>query len=209
MLIGLLFGAISFVVLIAKEKNFEVSTDYLIVQNQNQSGPVDPYSLAKFADYNGQLFEQAIYSEVFIDQVVKTGKVNPEFLPFDTEQKLKTWANMVDVKENSTVGILSVAIFDNNSQEGNNVAAAVAQVLTQENYLFRGDGQNIDIRVLTGPVETKNPSFADICAAAGGGFIFSILVASLWIVWKEDQRRRKIYGFSIIHPNPNQSEKQG
>jgi capsular polysaccharide biosynthesis protein len=190
-LMGLLVSSVSFLVLVVKEKNFKVGTDYLIVQNQNQSGPQDPYSLVKLADYNGKLFTEAIYSEIFIDQVVKTGKMNSEFLPFNKKDKLKTWSEVVNVKQNPDVGILSVTVFDNNSVQASNVAGAIKEVLTKENFMFRGDGQNIDIRVLTGPVEEKNPSVTSIAFAIAGGLGLGILLASLWIVWKDDQKRKR------------------
>ena len=80
-LLGILVAALSFLFLVVSQKNFKVSTDFLVVQNQT-SGQ-DYYSLSKSAEYIGSILSESIHSEAFINEVVKTGKVDNEFLPFD------------------------------------------------------------------------------------------------------------------------------
>ena len=114
LLFGVLVAAVSFSALIFKEKNFKVSTDYLITQNQ--TGSQDFYTLSKSAQYVGKILNEGIYSELFINEVTKTGKVNPEFLPFDKKAELTQWGNTVQVNLNPDLGILSVQVFDNDLQ---------------------------------------------------------------------------------------------
>lgn len=193
-LFGVLVAALSFAVLTMKEKNFKVGTDYLIVQNQ--ASTQDFYTLSKSAEYIGKILNEGIYSELFIDEVVKTGKVNAEFLPFDKKEKLKSWSNTVAVGLNPDLGIISVRVFDNDQKQALAISQAVAVVLTTKSNLFYGEGQNINVKILSGPVLEKNPSMGNIAAASIGGFVLGMMLGAFWIVSKESRRKRDSFSHS-------------
>lgn len=190
-LMGLFLSALSFLVLVVKEKNFKVGTDYLIVQNQ--SGSQDFYTLSKSAEYIGKVLNEGIYSELFITEVVKTGKLNPELLPFDKKEKLKAWSETVQVGLNPDLGIVSVQVFDNDSKQSLAIAQAISEVLTTKSNLFYGEGQNIDVKVLSGPVLEKNPSIGNIIAVLLAGFLLGVILSLLQIILKEDRRKNELH----------------
>jgi capsular polysaccharide biosynthesis protein len=190
-LFGVFIGALSFFLLVVKEKNFKVGTDYLIVQNQTSSQ--DFYTLSKSAEYIGKILNEGIYSEIFIGEVAKTGKVNPEFLPYDKKEKLKQWSNTVQVGLNPDLGIISVQVFDNNQTTALAISQAIAEVLTAKSQLFYGEGQNINVKVLSGPVLEKNPSITNIAAVSIGGFALGVMLSALWIISKEDRRKKDMF----------------
>jgi capsular polysaccharide biosynthesis protein len=190
-LFGVFVAALSFLILVIKEKNFKVSTDYLIVQNQ--TGNQDFYTLSKSAEYIGKVLNEGAYSELFINEITKTGKVNAEFLPFDKKEKMKEWSKIVNVSRNADLGIISINVFDNNQNQALAISNAISDVLITKNSLFLGDGQNINVRVLSGPVMEKNPTIANIFATAISGFILGILLGALWIVLREDRRKKEIF----------------
>lgn len=190
-LFAVFLAALSFFALVIKEKNFKVETDYLIVQNQTSSQ--DFYTLSKSAQYIGKVLNEGIYSEVFIGEVVRTGKVNAEFLPFDKKEKLKDWGNAVEVSLNPDLGIITVQVFDNNQKQALAIAQAIAEVLTTKSSLFYGEGQNIDIKVLSGPVLEKNPSIGNIAAVSIGGFVLGVMLSVLWTISREDRRKKEMF----------------
>ena len=49
------------------------------------------------------------------------------------------------------------------------------------------------MKVLSGPVLERNPSVANILAVSFGGFALGIMIALLWIVSKEDKRKKEIF----------------
>lgn len=190
-LFGALIAALSFFLLVVKEKNFKVGTDYLIVQNQTSSQ--DFYTLSKSAEYIGKILKEGVYSEIFISEVAKTGKVNAEFLPYDKKEKLKIWSDAVQVSLNPDLGIISVQVFDNNQGSASAISQAIAEVLTTKSRLFYGEGQNIDVKILSGPVLEKNPSIMNIAAVSIGGFALGIMLAALWVIFKEDHRKKVMF----------------
>ena len=182
---GLLLAALSFLFLIVSEKKFKVNSDFLVVQNA--AGSQDIYTLAKSAEYMGKVLNEAVYSELFIDAVEKTGKVNPEFLPFEKKDRLKEWSKIVKVSRNGDLGIISVQSFYDDSKQAMAISNAVAEVLTTKNNLFRGEGQSIEVRVLSGPVIERNPAPLDIAIAMLGGFFFGMLLMAIRVYYVNEK----------------------
>lgn len=209
---GVLVAALSFLFLVVSQKNFKVGTDFLVVQNQ--SGAQDFYSLSKSAEYIGKILSEAVYSELFIDEMVKTEKVSSEFLPFDKKDRMDEWKKIVKVNNNPQLGILEVETFGNNQKETLAISEAISQVLTTKNNLFRGEGQNIDVRILSGPILEKNPSFSDITLIMIGGFLAGILVSIFWIIYIPKKntdkfvlytgKEKSVFGSFSHIPEPNE-----
>jgi len=174
---GLLIASFSFFFLSIYSKNYKVSADFLVVQNQ--SGNQDFYSLSRSAEYWGNILSEAIYSEIFINEVVATGKVNPEFLPFDKKKKLKAWREMIKVSRDSNLGIIKVEILENDSHQALAIAEAMREVLISKNYLFRGKA-DLDVRLLSGPITEKNPGIKEIALGMVGGFLLGAILAIVW-----------------------------
>lgn len=191
-LFAVMIGALSFLFLVLNEKKTKVSSEYLIVQNVNANQ--DSYTLAKSAEYVGKVINEVVYSELFIDETVKTGKINAEFLPSNKKDKLKEWSKKVSVSRNPELGILSIEVFSNDRNEAYAISEGIIEVLVTKNYLFRGNGQDIDIRVLSGPVVEKNPSISQIIMASVGGFVFGLLISIAWLYYKHCTKRKDILG---------------
>lgn len=189
LLSGLLVGALSSLFLILNEKNFKVTTDFLVVQNQ--SGSQDIYTLSKSAEYVGKILSEGMYSELFIDEVAKTGKVNKEFLPFDKKEKLKQWSKIVRASRNE-LGIVNIEVFDNNQKDALAISQGIAEVLVEKNNLFRGEDQNIAVKILSGPVQEKNPSVTNIILTVIAGFVFGVFVSLMWIYYKSVNSAKEV-----------------
>lgn len=194
---GFFVAALSFLAIVAKEKNFKVTTDYLIVQNQTQNE--DFYTLSKSAEYTGRILNEGVYSEIFIEEIINTGKVNKEFLPFDKKERMKEWSKTVNVNRNSELGILSVEVFDDSQKQALEISGAIGDVLIAKNSLFLGEGQNISIKVLSGPITEKNPTLENVFATMIGGFVLGVMIGMLWTIYHENERRNKIFSHSPVN----------
>jgi capsular polysaccharide biosynthesis protein len=188
-LAGAFFSAAAFLFLVLTQKNFKASSDILVVQNQ--AGFSDYYALSRSADYLSNVLLESIYSQKFIGEVMATGKVNSAFLPSDNVAQLKAWQNTVKVTKNSNAGIISIAVYGNSSKDTEDAANAVLDVLVNKHSLFLGDGQNIDVRILSGPIVEKNPTLLQIFLSAAGGFIFGIILVFIFAYYKEESEKDK------------------
>ncbi len=210
-LAGVLLAALSFFLVVVSQKNFKASTDYLIVQDKDAGQ--DYYTLSKSSEYISKIFAEAIYSDLFIDEAIKTGKVSEELLPFDKKARLEEWNKIIKVERNPEVSMLSVAVYGNDGGETIKIAEGIAQVLAEKSYLFRGSGVNVDVRVLSGPITEKNPGIAEIVLVMIGGFIVGALLSLVWLFYRynpnqfsderiNDIQSNKVYDF----PEPDEYE---
>lgn len=180
-LLGILVAALAFLFLVIAEKNYKVSTEFLVVENKQ--GTQDFYSLSKSAEYMGRVLGEAVRSEIFINEVIKTGKVDREFLPFDKKRKISQWNKEVKVSNNFQLGIIHIEVFNNNRTEALTISEAVKEVLTQKSKLFLGENQTVEVKVISGPIAEKNPDIKTIAMTMAGGFILGALIFIFWLYY--------------------------
>jgi len=173
-LFGFLFAAISFALLFATEKNFKVKTDFLVVQKQ--SAAQDVYTLSRSNEYIANVMQESVYSELFINEAITTGIISDSLLPTNRQDRLKEWKNMVDVSKSFQGNVLIVEVQHGNHGSALKIAQAVSEVLVKKNYLFRsGAPEDVEVRILSGPIDERSPSFTKILLVIGNGFLFGML----------------------------------
>ena len=191
LLFGFLLAAVCFFGLMVLKKPFQSSMDFLVVQTNGQAQ--DFYTQFKSSEYLGKVLSEAVYSERFIDAVIETGKINSEFLPFDKKDRLKTWGDMVSVKKNLELGIISVTVKNDRERDASRVISGIAEVLTQKNSLFRGgDEKSIEIRIMSGPINEQNTTMSAIVKVIAVSFAAGFLLTGFLLAIKSETRLRKM-----------------
>ncbi|MDP3794940.1 MAG: hypothetical protein Q8R13_03365, partial [bacterium] len=148
---GLLLGSLSFLFSIVLTKRYRVTTDFLMVQNAISFR--DLYSLSKSAEYAGNVLSDAIYSELFFKEVLRTDLVNSRLFPAEANARLETWKETVRVRKNFQSSILTIEVFDDKKENATRLAQAIAKVLTERNHVFRtGTPDGLTMKVLSGPL---------------------------------------------------------
>lgn len=189
LLMGLLVGAMSFAVLVYTQKSYRGNTDLLVVQNQQ--GFSDYYALSKSSDYLSGILMESVYSEKFLEEIKNTNMVSSNFLPTDKAERLKEWQKIVQLEKNANVGIITVKVFTNSQKQVAEISNAVVNVLTNKYSLFLGQGQNVEIRVLSGPIVEKNPTFIQILLISLGGFVIGIFLTFMLVCYKSEYSKNK------------------
>ncbi len=187
LLAGMLVGAFSFLFLVTTQKNFRSKTDVLI--SQNKSG-ADYYSLSQSANYLTNILTQSMYSEKFLDEVETKSNFPAISLSNNKAQQIKEWQKIIQIKNNSHIGIMHIEIFGDTQDQTKAISEAVLDVLLNNNSFFLGQNQNINIRVLSGPIVEKNPSFLQIMITSGGGFVIGVLLSLLFLIYKKEYEKQ-------------------
>lgn len=191
-LFGVLLAALTFWGAIIANKNFQARADVLIVQNQN--GYSDYYALSRSADYLSQVLTESIYSERFIQKVAEKNIVNIDnMLPKDKSEKLKKWNQMVKVTKKSDTGLLSIETYGGTPTEAVQTSEAVLKVLTEDYYIFLGRGQDLDVRVLSGPILEKTFGMLSLVFIIFGGFVIGCLLAIVWFYFSYELKEGVSY----------------
>lgn len=183
-LFGLFVGALSFLILVMTQKNFRSNMD--ILMSQSQSGTTDYYALSQSTNYLTNILSQSIYSEKFIEEVEATGKISNNFLTGDSAQRLKEWQRIVHVRNNSSVGIMNVQVFGDTQASAYQLSQSILDVLINRNSFFLGQDQNVNVRVLSGPIVEKNPSFTQIMLSGIGGFVVGVFFFLLTVIYRAE-----------------------
>jgi capsular polysaccharide biosynthesis protein len=184
-LAGVLLGTLSFFLLVITQKQSRATTDLLIVQN---SGNVsDYYAMSKSIDYLNGILMESVYSEKFLEEMKNIDNASISFLPFDKADRLKAWQKTVTLKKNTNAGIITAEVFGDNAKQTIKISNVLVDVLANKNTLFLGQGQNIEVKILSGPIAENNPTMMQIFLVSCGGFIFGILLASFWIFYREEK----------------------
>ncbi len=180
-LIGLFVSAVSFFGATIFLPRYETVTDFQIVQTGNTGQ--DFYTLFKTSEYLGKVFSEAILSERYIQAVIETGSLKAEGLPVDPRERLSLWREEVSVEKNAELGMLRVIVKNDSQREAERVSKGIASVLIEKNNLFRGgEEKSVEVRVLSGPMTERNPSFTEIGVLMIVTFIGGVLAASAVIL---------------------------
>jgi capsular polysaccharide biosynthesis protein len=191
---GLFFAALSFALLMVTEKKFTVHADFLVVQN-NQVAQ-DIYALSRANEYIAGAIEEAIYSELFLNEAIATGIIDASLFPSDRQERLKAWKKMVEVGRSFQGNILKIDIRNDNRADAVRISRAMTEVLLKKNELFRsGAPEDVQVRILSGPIEEQTPSPALIALTALNGFILGIL---LLVGYRFVRERQRVQMFSRI-----------
>ena len=176
-LVGFLVAALAFLFSVAGKKSFRANTDLLAIQKNEEAK--DFYTLFKSTEFLGNVMSEAVYSELFIDELIATGKVSQQFLPTNKKERLEEWRKLVAVIPNPQNGIIKVKVFSDSQKEVVALSEGIIQVISAKNDLFLGEA-NLEMKVLSGPIYEKNPSIAEVIMAIIGGFLVGIFVSGIW-----------------------------
>lgn len=180
-LFGLIFALASFYGFILTQKRYVSKTDFLIVQDQMENQ--DFYSLSKSAEYLGGVLSEAVYSSVFIEELKNTNKINTSYFALSERDLMKKWKKAVEVERSPNLGILKIAVYDNDKNTAIGISQGISEIMLKKNYLFRGR-VNLDVRILSGPLTEKNPSLTDVAVVVLGGFILGVFLSLMFIYYK-------------------------
>ncbi len=185
--LGILLAFVSIAFMFVMQSKYRADTDFLIVQVGSENK--DFYTLFKSSEYLGNVFSNAVGSERFIDAVAETGALSSKTLPAGKSDRLKVWRDMVSVKNNLDISVMSVTVKAANERDAARIASGVAQVLIEKNSLFRsGDEKSVEIRTLSGPIIRYNLGSDKVGAAAVAGFFAGFLIVLLSAVIRNETR---------------------
>jgi capsular polysaccharide biosynthesis protein len=168
----------------------EVRTDYLVTQSDTTGK--DFYTLARSSDYIGKILNEVVYSDRFIGEVIATGKVSAESLPFDKRNQLREWRKTVKVEREADLGILHVTVLHDDSREAQKISQAISQVLIEKNSIFLGTGdKNVPVSILSGPIAEWNPNVSEIVSVVLAGFLAGIVIAFTVLFLREEKKQAR------------------
>lgn len=181
-LIGLAVSVCSGLFLIFSQSPYRADTAFLITFKN--STETDYYTVSRSAEYVGKALSEVVVSERFLDTAIAAGFVNPSSFSPDKKERLKQWTKMVSVSRGADFGFLNVRVFGDTNPSTQRTAKAVAEILTTKTKDFLGDTANVEMKILSGPIVERNPSFTELVLAALGGFILGAALSVFLLLFR-------------------------
>lgn len=179
-LTGLAGATFVFLGLVFFSNDYSVQTDYLVIQQSAESQ--DFYTLSKSVEYSGNILKEAVASDLFFSEAVKTGYFNAGVFSNNERDRLKDWRKSINVTQRSGAGILEVTVQRSSQVEATGIARAISETLIQKNNMFRsGTPESITIKIISGPIVEQNPTVKNLIAGIIAGVIGGTSLLLLWL----------------------------
>lgn len=191
---GVIVSALAFFILLFSQPAYRADIDFL-VSPKNTAGS-DYYSLSRSSEYLGKALAQIVVSEKFMEAGFDSGMVDRAEFPIDKKDRLKQWGDTVSVSRGSEGGMLHVRVLAESSRSVERTSRAVTDILSHKAGEFLGSGSEVDIRILSGPIIDRNPSFGELIAGSVGGFVLGAFFVIFSVLYRMSARSNRNHNFS-------------
>ena len=178
-----LVAALTFAVTAFLTPKYETTASILVIQKQPLD-KVDAFSAAKSAEYLSDIFSKIIFTDSFIDDVLKSPIGVKNQYSSSKEERKKQWVKEVSVRKVNNTGIIEITVSDPSRQESQKVAQAIIWNLSTNNAKYHGGGDRIVLNPVDGPTLSKNP-VPNIWLDTLIGFVVGFLGASGILYFKK------------------------
>lgn len=181
-LVTLLAGGVALLISAFQPQEFSSEVKMLIIQKQNFE--TDTYLAAKSAEKVGNNLSEILNTSSFFEKVVSEGSVDlTELAALSAQDRHKTWGKKVSASVVPDSGLLVVTAYDENPVIAEQLAIAVANVLTTSSAEYHGGGQSIVVKVVDNPVTSVYPVrpniLVNVAVAMALGLVLSTTVVFL------------------------------
>lgn len=145
---------------------------------QQQLSQADPYTAIKASERISDNLAQIVYTTSFFDKVMGA-KFNIDQSVFKSEEskKRKQWREMIETRVIRGSGMLVITVYHVDPQQAEQIARAVAFVLTTEGWQYVGGG-DLDVKLVDEPLNSRFPVKPNIPANAFTGLILGIIAGT-------------------------------
>jgi len=137
----------------------------------------DAYTASKSIEYLSAVFGEAIYSQNFIDEVLKSGFHIDNNFSANPQRMKKEWKDIVTAKVSRDTGILSVSVTHRSAQQAQQIAEAIVSIIETKGDQYHGEGDRVKIQTLDTPYLEEYPSQPNIPANMGSAMLIAVVAA--------------------------------
>lgn len=163
---------------------------------------LDAFAAAKSAERLSTSLGQIIYTTSFYDKVINSGYLPSSIkFPSDEQERRSEWKRRINIQVLPEVGILRFSVFDRDRAQAENLATALAMVLSEDGTEYLGGGKSIVLKVVDYPITSNQPVRPSIPLNLVAGGLFG-LVASIGYFAFQARRLKK----QVSQPDQEQTE---
>lgn len=177
-----------FDLMVIQPAEYKVSSKILVIQKQIAGQ--DIYSISKSSQYLSQIMKQAIYSDTFFDEVIKSPhQIQATDFPSETKQRRKQWQKTVNVGITRDLGMLEIQVLYPEKEKAERISKAVVSTLIKDHRLYHGGGQNVELKILDYPLVNQKPVTINIWLGSIMGALIGFFIGSSWAIKRPKKPR--------------------
>lgn len=176
-LVTLLAGGVALLVSALQPQEYSSEIKTLIIQKQNFE--TDTYLAAKSAEKVGNNLAAIMNTSSFFEKVVAENSVDlSDLQAMSAQDRNEAWSKKVTAQVIPDSGLLEITAYDINPQKAQDLATAVAAVMTSSASEYHGGGDSIVIKVVDESITSSYPVrpniLANVAVAMALGFVLSV-----------------------------------
>lgn len=189
----LVFGAIglvlALVISLVQPLRYSSTVRLLILQDVGTS--VDAYTASRSEERIAENLANIIYTTTFFDEVLDAGfNIDPKSFPDEDYKKRREWGKTVSATVSRGSGLMTVSAYHPDVAEAEQIARAVAFVLTEKASEFTS-GSNVQVKLIDAPLSSRWPVKPNVLANAFSGLILGGLFGVGYVLLLAERIRRR------------------
>ncbi len=149
---------------------------------QKQLSETDPYTAIKASEQIADNLGQIIYTTSFFDKVL-AAKFNVDQSVFSQDEikRRRQWRQMIGTQVVRGTGMLTVTVYDVDRDQAEQIARAIAFVLTTEGWQYVGGG-DLQVKLVDEPLQSRFPVRPNVPANAFTGLVLGVIAGSGYVI---------------------------
>lgn len=187
-LAGVIGAAVAILLSLLRPLEYSSTTRILITQ---ELGAVDAYTASRSAERIADDLASVVYTSTFFDKVMSSGyAIDADYFSQDEIRRRTQWQDAVSASVSRSSGLLSIMAYHTDVDQAEELATAVAYVLTTEGWTYTSGG-NITVQVVDAPLNSRYPVRPNLLVNGFSGLVLGLLGGAGYLLIGAERMRRR------------------
>ncbi len=180
--------ALAIVLSFLRPLEYSSTTRILITQ---ELGAVDAYTASRSAERIADDLASIVYTSTFFTKVLSSGyDVDESYFSDDEIKRREQWEDAVSASVSRSSGLLSITAYHTAIEQAEELATAVAYVLTTEGWTYTSGG-SITVQVVDEPLNSRYPVRPNLLINGFSGLVLGLLGGAGYLLIAAEKLRRR------------------
>lgn len=187
-LCGVVGMALAVLLSFLRPLEYSSTTRILITQ---ELGAVDAYTASRSSERIADDLANIVYTSAFFDKVMTSGyEIDSSYFSDDEIKRRQQWEDAISASVSRSSGLLSITAYHTDVDQAEELATAVAYVLTTEGWTYTSGG-NITVQVVDEPLDSRYPVRPNLLVNGFSGLVLGLLGGSGYLLIAAERLRRR------------------